>query len=452
MNGKTLIAAACAISLACGYIAGKAGSPTGRENEAAPSAQTRSDRTHSRESRPRGAGDSALLDSILGGRPIAEIPHADLAALIARLSTYDPDIDSLTRAKLSYQLQLILAKLSSDDLVGITTTIHSDPKAKKIDLTTIVSALAAKDPGRALAWLSEWEMPDTAYAKVFSAIAQDDPMAAADLLRDRLINGSISKSNHHYANYGIGQVIAKLGADPLLAYIDTLPSNQQSNMVNNVIGSVPKEERIRLLDELSARIEDGRLTTTSLDQDYTALLASGGKEVEEWFSNLPDGERKNSLRLTTATALFNRGEKEAAADWVREALAAAPGKEKQALKGIMMDMAFYNTGGIPFFAQLLPNGEEFNAKDLEDEAAHSVFNGTSGLATIAAVISDPGEKARFLSGTLEKISSTGIHRLNANDFNDLSSQIATMGFTGENAILVNNALQAAKSAKPYAER
>jgi hypothetical protein len=132
-------------------------------------------------------------------------------------------------------------------------------------------------------------------------------------------------------------------------------------------------------------------------------------------------------------------------------LAAAPGKEKQTLQGIMMGMAYHNSEGIPFFAQFLPEGVEFTAKDLENEAANSIYSGTSGLTAIAAAIADPGEKARLISGTLEKISSGATQMLNANDFDILSHKIAAMGFTGENATLVNSALEAARTAKTGAD-
>jgi hypothetical protein len=76
------------------------------------------------------------------------------------------------------------------------------------------------------------------------------------------------------------------------------------------------------------------------------------------------------------------------------------------------------------------------------------MHGPSDLSAIAAAITDPNEKARLLSNTLNKVSSGGNHRLNANDFDIFSRQIAAMGFTGENATLVDNAIAAARNAKP----
>lgn len=448
MNGKSLLAAACAISLACGYIAGKIGSASDGKTDAEFSAQSSSDRPTARENRSRNSGDNTLLDSILGGRPIGEIPAAEIAALIARLSKYDPDLDTLTRTKQSYQLQLLLAKLSTDHLAEIATAIQSDPEAKKTgSLNSVLAALAEKDSDRALAWLSTREKPDALYATVIGVIARNDPMAASDLLRNALLDGSVSQTNQFPASYNIGLAMAKLGVDPLLTYIDSLPGNQQSNMISNVMRSVPEGEQIRLLEELRARIEDGRLPGMSLSHIFPTAFASDEKGAMEWFSKLPDSDEKNSLRITTATDLFTRGEKEAAASWTREALAAAPGKEKQTLQGIIMTMSYSNPKDIPYLAQLLPEGLEFTAKDLENEARNSLFNDVCALTSIAAAIRDPGEQARLIAAALDEKASGGSRRFNANDFEILSHQITAMGFTGENATLLTNALEAARNVK-----
>lgn len=448
MNGKTLLAAACLISLACGYIAGKAGRSSEAETGSSPSQQTSTDRPHARESRPRGTGDNALLDSILGGRPIAEIPAAELAALIAKLSKYDPNIDPLTRAKQSYQLQLLLAKLSASDLAAIASA--ADPETKKSStFTYVISALAAKDADRALDWLSTQESNPGLLATVISAIAKDDPQAAADLLQNAILDGNIEGYKIWSATYGVSQAMAKLGVDPLLSFIDSLPRQQQSNVANNVIQQIPEGERLRFLDEIRLRNQDNRFSGMSIDNLFSNILSTEETAAKEWFSKLPDGEEKNSLRIATAENLIERGEKEAAATWMREALAAAPGKEKETLTQVIMSMSYNNSGDISVFAKLLPEGTEFTAKDLENYAENSLYNGTGSLIALASAIKDPGEQARLLATTLEKISPTNSNsqNFNANDFAILSHKIAAMGFTGENATLVNNALEAARSGR-----
>lgn len=407
MNGKPILAAACAISLACGYIAGKAVTASRQENDAAPSHQSRPDRPSSRETRTRGTDDGTLLDSILGGRAIGEIPAADLA-----------------------------------------DSVSSDPEAKKTGaISSVISALAGKDPASALDWLSAQEEPSPLFSTVIGVIARDDPQAAKDLLRKSLLDGSLSNNQLWSATYGIGLAMAKLGVDPLLSFIDSLPGQQQSNVASNAILQMPEGERIRFMDELHQRKKDGRLPGMRLEYLFTSILSTDEAGAIEWFEKLPDGQEKNSLRLETATSLMRLGEKESAATWMREALDDAPGNEKQILGEVIQNMSYNNPEGIAYFAKLLPDGVEFTAKDMENHASNPLYYGTHGLTAIASAIKDPGEKARLIAGALEKISTTsgrGRH-INANDLEILSHKVAAMGYTGEDARLVNDALEAARN-------
>lgn len=447
MKGKSHLAAAIAVSLACGYIAGKAGGRSDAEAGAIPSSSVRPDRPSSREARSRATGESELLDSILGGRAIGEIPPADLAELISRLAKYEPGMDPLVAARQRYQLQLLLAKLSPSKLSEIATAIQDDPDAKKSNsLNFILAALAQKDSSRALGWLSNHEFNPSVFSTVVGVIARDDPQAAADLLRDAVINGNIASNQLWSASYQIGQAMAKLGALPLLTYLDTLPKQQQSNIISNNFQNLPEGERIKFLDEILRRSEDGSLSEFRVENIFPNFLASNQAAATEWFSRLPDGPEKNSIRINAVNQLFERGEKEVAAKWMRDALAATPGKEKEALGSVIQNMVFNNPEGIKYFAELLPEGAAFTSKDFENYAENSLYNGTGGLTALTSAIPDPDEKARLLASTLGKISpSTGLsQRFNSTDYEILSRQIAAMGFTGENATLVNDALAAAR--------
>ncbi len=454
MNTKTLLVATSIISIAIGFIIGKSTSKPDSETEAPPSSQTRTDRHSSRDSltRPRTSSDTALLDSILEGRPIRDIPPADLAALIASLSKYDPYMDALTRTKKSYQLQLLLTKLSASDLATLATTISSDPEAKKSGaLSSILSALAEKNPDRALAWLSTQEKNGGLYSIVIGAIAKNDPAAAADLLQNALLDGTFSNHEHWTATYSVGQSMAKLGSESFMNFIDSLPQQQQGNILYNAIQHVPESEHIKLLADIHQRKLNGDLENVSMEYLFSKVLSTNESKAKEWFSKLPDGDEKNSLRTSAASNYFQAGDKEAAASWMRDALTNSPGKEKQMLNNVINTLAYNNPEAIPFFTQLLPEGIEYTAKDMEQYAMRSLFNGTGGLTAIASAIRDPVEQALLIANTLGKISSkeSGHYsRLNATDFEILSRKIATMGFTGENATLVNEALQSAKNPTP----
>lgn len=213
MKAKTLLAAACIISLACGYIVGKAGSGTGEKFDTS-SNQVRPDRPHHRESRTRITADNKLLDSILGGRPIAEIPPVDLASLIAHLSKTEEGMNPLLRTQQAYQLQILFTKLTPANFAAIADSIitDSDPKVQ----ATVLAALARKDPDRALARLSTGEVSVACHSAVISAIAEDDPLRAADLLHHYLLELESSGNNLWIARNDVARAMAKLGADPML--------------------------------------------------------------------------------------------------------------------------------------------------------------------------------------------------------------------------------------------
>jgi hypothetical protein len=448
MNGKSLLAAACAISVACGYIAGKIGSASDGKTDVAPLSQARPDRPTARESRSRSEGDNTLLDSILGGRPIGEIPAPELAKLIARLSKYDPDMTPLARSKASYQLQLLLAKLSPSDLDGLATAIHSDEDLKENStLIYVLAALAGKDKERALAWLSGKESDPRAYAAVIGIIAKDDPHAAAAFLRDTALKEGSTSYQLWSASYTIGQNMAKLGADPLLAYFDTLPNQQQSTLISNSFQHLPKGEHIKFLDEIQRRSKNGSISGIGINQLFSTLLSTDQAAAKEWFSKFPDGNEKNSIRTFAATDLFGDGKNEAAATWLREAIAATPGREKETLGGVIQVLSSNKPEAIAHVTRLLPEGVKFTAKDLEQYAQSSLYNGTGGLTALAYAVSNPDEKARFIATALGNISpASGLsQRFNPNDFEILSRRIAAMGFTGENATLVSKALETARN-------
>ncbi|MEP2776049.1 MAG: hypothetical protein ABJQ29_07790 [Luteolibacter sp.] len=103
-KSRSFMVGACILSLAIGYLAGKRGSSSSKEDGAVETSPTSpQSRRTSRDTRPRSSGDDGLLDALLEGRNITEVPAADLAALIARLSKYDPNMNSLARTRQSYQ-------------------------------------------------------------------------------------------------------------------------------------------------------------------------------------------------------------------------------------------------------------------------------------------------------------------------------------------------------------
>ena len=232
MNTKLLLASTFVIALASGYIIGKI--PTRYEEKARESSasETRRERPSFQQTRNRPVDDSALLKSIIGDGNVEEILPTDLAALMVRLAKYEPSADALLRAKQSYQLQLLLAKLSPENLTAIAGIIISDSGAKDSGcMNHILSALAKKDPTRALDWVSGQEDSSPLYSVVIVGIAQDDPMGAVDLFNQALKDGRLSQKDISRASHQIAQAVARLGAKPLVGFIDSLPQRSQASAI-----------------------------------------------------------------------------------------------------------------------------------------------------------------------------------------------------------------------------
>jgi hypothetical protein len=60
-------------------------------------------------------------------------------------------------------------------------------------------------------------------ASVLGTMAEDDPMTAADLYRESLLDGTFSQSDGWQASHGIGMAMARVGKDALLDFMDSLP-------------------------------------------------------------------------------------------------------------------------------------------------------------------------------------------------------------------------------------
>ena len=132
---------------------------------------------------------------------------------------------------------------------------------------------------------------------------------------------------------------------------------------------------------------------------------------------------------------------------MQETFASFPGKEKEKLNEVIGNMAYTNPEDIPYLAQFLPERVEYTAMELEGVAKKSLSAGGAGLSSVAAIIRDPGEKARLIANTLNNISSG--HgpgsRFNASDFQILTRTVSAMGLTGEDASLAMDAIEAAKN-------
>ena len=227
------IAGACILSIALGFLVGKGSAPEAEESEAAGQIRTLGrERISSRTERTRGGDSTELLSTLLKGRGARDVPPAELAQIIGMLSKSDSDMDPLDRARRSYQLQMLLAQLSTSQLEEIATAATGDEEAKKSGaIRTILMELAGKDPDRAIDWAAQQENPSGLLSMVISQIADNDPDKASALFRKGLLDGTLEGNTIWQASQGISRAMAKLGALPLIDFMDTLPQRYRTSVI-----------------------------------------------------------------------------------------------------------------------------------------------------------------------------------------------------------------------------
>ncbi|MGL4399191.1 MAG: hypothetical protein ACRCXD_04945 [Luteolibacter sp.] len=452
-----LFAGACIVSLGIGYMAGgsRASSAAATPLEEK-TANPRQARSSSGERQNRETSGDEMLASILKGRALKDLSDGEVAKIVVQLSKYDPTQSPVAQARQNYQLRLLLEKLPASRLEEAAAAIAADPESQRTGgVNTIMNAMASKDPQRALAWAKTQKNTPGLLASVLGTMAKDDPMTAADLYREGLLDGTFSQNDGWQASYGIGRAMAQLGKKALLSFMDSLPQQQQSNVLANCFRELPESDRVEMMDDIYQRSKEGRMRDWSFKNIFNNALSTDRAQAEAWLAKMEPGKERASLELSTANIYSRNGDAEAAREWMSRAIAQSAGREKELLKEAINQMGYNSPGDIAIFASLLPEGTEIKADDLKNEAQNSMYRGFGGLMGLAGAIRDPAEQALLLTTALEEFTkqtgqSSDPSRVNSTDFEIFTRQLQTLNLTGENATQVAEALAAARSATPKA--
>ena len=454
-QGHHWLAGTCIVSLGLGYLVGSnRASSAGAENTKEQAANPRQGKTTSRERETRETSSDELLSGLLKGRAAKDLSDAELVKIVFQLSKYDASQSPVARARQAYQLQLLLEKLPASRLEQAAEAIAADPERKSVGgLNTILSAMASKDPQRAMAWAKSQKNASSLLASVLGTMAKDDPMTASDIYHEGLLNGTFNQNDGWQASYGIGTAMAKLGKKALLGFIDNLPQQQQSNLLSNCSRELPESDRLEMMDEIYQRSQDGRLQDWSFKNIFTNTLSSNPAQAEAWLAKMQPGKERAALEMSAANSLSRNGDAEAAREWMSRAISQSQGSEKELLNDAVSQMAYSNPADIGVFASLLPPGIELTAEDLKNPANNTGSRGFSGLPSLAGALRDPAEQAKLISAALDQFTtsvqqSSQRSRMNAIDFEIFSRQLLTLKLTGENADQVAQALAAARNAQP----
>ena len=454
-QSRYLIAGACVVSLAIGYVAGGIrASSASEESPKDAASNSRQTKSTSRERQSRESSGDELLAGILKGRSAQDLSDGELVKILRQLTKYDATQGPVVTARKAYQLQLLLGKLPVSRLEQAAEALAADPEGKRGNgLNTILSAMASKDPQRALAWAKTQKNASSLMASVLSIMAKDDPMRAADLYREGMLDGTFSQYTGWQASYGIGAAMARLGKNALLNFMESLPQQQQGNILSNCCRELPEGERMAMMDEIYQRSKDGRMQEWSFKNVFTNALRADRAQAEAWLAKMEPGKERAALELSAATQYSQNGDSDAAREWMARAIAQSKGQEKELFKEAVGQMTYNSPGDIALFASLLPEGIEINAEDLKNQARNATYNGLGGLTGLAGAIRDPAEQTKLITTALEQFT-TNIRqnsepsRFNATDFEIFNRQLQTLNLTGANATKVAEAVAAAQSAMP----
>lgn len=450
-----LIAGACVVGMGIGYLAGgiraSAKSTTDSSDQAPPPRQARSS---SGERMARGGSADELLSSILKGRLPQDLSDDELVKIVQQLSKYDPGQSAVARTRQAYQLQMLLAKLPADRLEQAAQAMAEDPEFKSTGgLNTILSAMASKDAHRAMEWAKTRSNAPYLLATILGTMAKDDPLTAAEIYRDGLLDGTFNQSDGWQASYGIASSMARLGKTQLLNFLDSLPKQQQGNLLSNAFRELPESDRPAMLDEIYQRSKNGQMQDYGFKYIFTNAFSSNPSQAEAWLNKLEPGKERAEIELSTANNLSRSGDPDAAREWMSRAISESQGREKELLKEAVSQMSYNNPGDIAVFSSLLPQDVELLADDLKSQAQNTSYRGFSGLTGLAAAIRNPAEQTKLITGALDELTKNTIEnsepsRLNDTDFEILARQLRTLHLSGENAAEVEDALAAARSARP----
>jgi len=452
-----VLVGACLVSLAIGYVAGGGDPPatTATDKKGGP-ANPRAERSSARGdrgARGEGAASEEMLATLLKGRNVQALSSDELTGLIVDLSRYDSSLDPLTRARRNLQLQLLLSKLSPEQLQEAALALTKEPNSRRTgSLGTILGAMAAKSPSGAIEWAKSQENPSSFMGMIIGNMARENPVEAAELYQASLLDGTLGTGSSWEASFGVGSAMARLGGKPFLEFVDSLPRQQQSNILSNSIREVPEGERMALADEIYRRYKEGQIEEWNLKNSLSTLGSGDPAKLAEWMEKVPAGKERAKFMIAQASTLGRMGETRAVGEWMGKAIAEMPGREKELLEELR-NSAYNSPSDFANFAKLLPPSVELKAADLKEFANDTIYNGPASAVDMAQALRDPAEQADLISGVLDtlrqqKEERSGPSRVNTADFAILKSRLKNLNLTGDDAARVNAALDAAMNATP----
>lgn len=429
-----LIAGATLIGITIGFIAGSSREERGaiaRDDTPAVSSRMMSNR----RADERRAGSADVVSGIIKGRDFSTMSAADALVLVkANTDYFLGGGDPVEMARKNYEYQLMLSKLPLAELEQLIT-LSQDSGVKYYLARQMFGVYAARNLNKAMAWAATQPNADSWKESAVGALAAHDPERAMKLHQDIILNGGGMNGGYELANS-----FAKQGKTALLEFIDSLPSSGAGNIVSLSMRSLPKEDLPGFLAELENRVKEGKIDQWAINSAMQNLSASDPELARSLIDKMDVGPERAKRELAFADALSRQGKAAEALDLLKSAMAQHAGKEKEFL---LNEASMYGGRNLASqIAEALPAGMEWTVDDVKKLSGSGQWQGQD-VVNMAKFLKTPEDQSLYL---VEAIQNLGNRRskLNETDFRVLEHRLQSLGFTGDNAAIVQQALAASR--------
>lgn len=404
--------------------------------------------TNQRRLERGGNAGEELLASLLGGRSLHEWSTEELADLVKKLCDPGNEKNALVTARRNYELQLLIGKLSIDQLKAVAEMQDGDPMVSGRfgkPLRLLVSAMAEKDWHDAMEWAGSQPSSSHLEVIVLSSLASTDRWMAAEIFQGKVISGEFAMSNFWFAGSSISNEIAKEGASAFFGFLERLPASMQTQMLSFSVMGVPEQDRQSVLDEVWKRVENKSLQEWSMSNVVGNMYSVDPEMTSEWVRQMDDGPQKSKVAMQLASSLRRLGNEADAREWMQEAFEQRRGEEKAFFQESLQEMGYNDPKGLVILSEMLPKEMEITAEDLKNYSSNSL--GSGSLASLASVLKSSDERTKLILdvlGRYEQKDSWLRRQTNETDLKILEGQLKSLNLSIEQSEQVQVALGQAK--------
>lgn len=446
-----MLAAAAVLGIAIGYGIGRTSSSRGDEavgNEAKVESTSTRQRDRTRSERSAVSSDDPL-SGLLRGRSVQSLTTQDIAALLEENSNRDRNEDPVAAARRNYQIQLLLSKIPTEKLAELSQEMLTADGRRSNQGYQVFNAWARRDWRSALEWAESDPKGSQWVGSAISALAATDPGMAEELLQKRLLSGEMTDGRGFGAMYTVAQSKARLGKDAFLAFLEGLPSQQQSSMIANSVRDLPEGDLAGFLDELYQRKSAGGANNWSFSNVLNELMRVDPVKAKAWVDQMEPGTERTNIEMGMISNMATSGKMSESIELMTKVVERDPAKAKDAIKQLVGQMSYQGPAAMAEIINALPPNIQMTADDYQN-SAHMFGWGRAGtLVDMAKTIRNPDEQAKLLTNAMDQASqqlSSGSGRFNETDLRIFENRLATLNLTGEAADKVSASLSKVRDA------